>query len=358
MNRPHLEGCPNIDCHNNKDCCPFRKIVIPAVMGGDSEGEDYAPENGAYRNALVEYESNGHIYMYSSDGIPTRLTGESGASDYEVLTNKPSINGHELIGNKTAEELGITSEPFYVYCIDTQPGDPEPSEGVYIYKDASYTVPMTVGEILDAYRNGDRVVFADAFSATPSPDEYTFYIYNELVRVSVTYANGTSHPATRVRFYIMNNRAGADVPSLLSQACWAATSLSDTWLSITRVNAQARLTAGDGITISGNVISATGGGGGATMFYADLQNVYGNLEIYADSSQSDIVDSAAMIAALSRGPVMIKDMNDNNIFVTVVSANGSGGSASIVIDMYDAQGNPATRRFEFEGPDWVEPLLN
>lgn len=353
MNKPHLEGCPNIDCHNNKDCCPFRKIVIPSVMGGDSEGEDYAPENGAYRNALVEYESNGHIYMYSSDGIPTRLTGESGASDYEALTNKPSINGHELVGNKTAEELGITSpEPLYVYCFDTQPGDPRPSEGVYIYKDASCTVPMTAGEILDAYRNGDRVVFADA-SMTPSPDSYTSYIYNELVRASVTYANGTDHPVTRVRFYIMNNRAGADVPGLLSQACWAATSPSDTWLSITRVNAQARLTAGDGITISGNVISATGGGG-ATMFYADLRSAQSNLGIYTDSSQSDIVDAFAMIAALSRGPVMIKDMNDNNIFVTVVSANGSSGLVSIVIDMYDDQGEPATRRFEFVDPDWVE----
>ena len=109
MNKPHLEGCPNIDCHNNKDCCPFRKIVIPSVMGGDSEGEDYAPENGAYRNALVEYESNGHIYMYSSDGIPTRIAGENGVSDYEVLTNKPSINGHELVGNKSLDDLGITA---------------------------------------------------------------------------------------------------------------------------------------------------------------------------------------------------------------------------------------------------------
>ena len=317
----------------------------------------YTPKVGDYCNKIVIDESTRARYIFDCDGIYTKFS-DGGTSNYEVLTNKPSINGHELIGDKTAEELGITSpEPLYVYCIDTHPGDPEPSEGVYIYKDASYTVPMTVGEILDAYRNGDRVVFADVFSATPSPDEYTFYIYNELVRASVTYANGTDHPVTRVRFYIMNNRAGADVPDLLSQACWAATSLSDTWLSITRVNAQAQLTAGDGITISGNVISAAGGGG-ATMFYADLQNVYGNLGIYTDSSQSDIVDSAAMIAALSRGPVMIKDMNDNNIFVTVVSANGSSNPVSIVIDMYDAQGNPATRRFEFEGPDWVETLLN
>lgn len=319
----------------------------------------YTPKVGDYCNMIVIDEYTGALYIFDCDGIYTKFSGD-GTPDYEVLTNKPSINGHELIGNKTAEELGITSEPFYVYCIDTQPGDPEPSEGVYIYKDASYTVPMTVGEILDAYRNGDRVVFADAFSATPSPDEYTFYIYNELARASVTYANGTSHPATRVRFYIMNNRAGADVPDLLSQACWEATSLSDTWLSITRVNAQARLTAGDGITISGNVISATGGGGGggATMFYANLRNVHMNLEIYTDSGQSDYVDSDAMIAALSRGPVMIKDMNDRNIYVTVVSANGSSGPASIVIDMYDDRGNPARRRFEYSGPDWSENPFN
>lgn len=96
------------------------------------------------------------------------------------------------------------------------------------------------------------------------------------------------------------------------------------------------------------------GGGGATMFYADLQNVHSSLSIYTDASQTDYVDSVPMIDALSRGPVMIKDMNDNNIFVTVVSANGSSGPLNIVIDMYDDQGNPARRRFECSGPDWSE----
>lgn len=319
----------------------------------------YTPKVGDYCNKIVIDEYTGAKYIFDCDGIYTEMSG--GASDYVVLTNKPSINGHELVGNKTAEELGITSpEPLYIYCVDTQPGDPEPVEGVYAYKDASYTIPITAGEILDAYRNGDRIVFATNAPTTPSPDSYTFYVYNELARASVTYANGTSQPATRVRFYIMNNRAGSDVPDLLSQACWTATSLSDTWLSITRVNAQERLTAGEGITISGNTISATGGGGGggATMFYADLQNVQSNLGIYADASQTDNVDDAAMIAALSHGPVMIRDTNDNNIYVTVVSANGSGDPVSIVIDMYDDMGEPATRRFEFEGPDWVETLLN
>lgn len=31
-------------------------------------------------------------------------------TDYEVLENKPSIEGNELIGNKTLQQLGITFE--------------------------------------------------------------------------------------------------------------------------------------------------------------------------------------------------------------------------------------------------------
>ncbi|MBP5717920.1 MAG: hypothetical protein J6X53_02930, partial [Abditibacteriota bacterium] len=33
--------------------------------------------------------------------------GGGGASDYEELTNKPSINGNTLSGNKTSADLGI-----------------------------------------------------------------------------------------------------------------------------------------------------------------------------------------------------------------------------------------------------------
>ena len=38
------------------------------------------------------------------------LNGESsgGTSDYEELINKPKINGNELVGDKSTEELGIT----------------------------------------------------------------------------------------------------------------------------------------------------------------------------------------------------------------------------------------------------------
>lgn len=66
--------CPQFDCGKKDKCCEmFRKIVIPAAMGDDSPTSPAAPANGAYHNALVEYEANGALYMYSSDGIYTKL---------------------------------------------------------------------------------------------------------------------------------------------------------------------------------------------------------------------------------------------------------------------------------------------
>lgn len=66
-----MSKCPKD--YNKPNPLFFRKVVIPAVMGDDSEGSDYAPENGLYKNSLVEYEANGAIYIYSSDGIYTKL---------------------------------------------------------------------------------------------------------------------------------------------------------------------------------------------------------------------------------------------------------------------------------------------
>lgn len=67
------EHCPRVDCSDKCDSVPFVKTTIPAALGDDSADSPYAPENGAYKNALVEYEANGALYIYSSDGIFTKL---------------------------------------------------------------------------------------------------------------------------------------------------------------------------------------------------------------------------------------------------------------------------------------------
>lgn len=93
---------PSVLQINNNDCTLFHKVIIPSSMGDDTT---YPPKNGLYRNVLLFYEANNEVYLYSSDGIPTKLTGV--ATDYNLLKNKPSINNVLLIGDKTLDNLGI-----------------------------------------------------------------------------------------------------------------------------------------------------------------------------------------------------------------------------------------------------------
>lgn len=49
----------------------FRKVVIPTSLGDETT---VPPVIGKYCNVLLVYESTGNVYLYSSDGIPTKLT--------------------------------------------------------------------------------------------------------------------------------------------------------------------------------------------------------------------------------------------------------------------------------------------
>lgn len=59
-----------VEINNPESLVLLRKVVIPASMGTE---EDVPPAIGKYFNVLLQYESNGHIYLYSSDGIPTAI---------------------------------------------------------------------------------------------------------------------------------------------------------------------------------------------------------------------------------------------------------------------------------------------
>lgn len=100
--KPSCAFSPAVLQITNKDCTIFHRVEIPAAMGDETT---VPPANGKYRNVLLTYEASGNAYLYSSDGIPTKLTFAT--SDYDALENKPAINGVTLEGNKTTEDLGI-----------------------------------------------------------------------------------------------------------------------------------------------------------------------------------------------------------------------------------------------------------
>ena len=115
MDKRHWEHgpCPKHDCRKDSckcglrlisfpaalgdDKCGLRLISFPAALGDDSKGSPVAPKNGDYCNALVKYESNGHMYIYSTEGVPERLSS-NGTLNFEELLNRPQYNGEIMTG--------------------------------------------------------------------------------------------------------------------------------------------------------------------------------------------------------------------------------------------------------------------
>lgn len=106
MDKRHWEHgpCPKHDCRKDSCKCGLRLISFPAALGDDSKGSPVAPKNGDYCNALVKYESNGHMYVYSTEGVPERLSS-NGTLNFEELLNRPQYNGEAMTGETNIPEV-------------------------------------------------------------------------------------------------------------------------------------------------------------------------------------------------------------------------------------------------------------
>lgn len=62
-----------IEINNPGKLTLFRKVLIPSSLGDETA---VPPTIGKYHNVLLEYEINQHLYLYSSDGIPTQLSAD------------------------------------------------------------------------------------------------------------------------------------------------------------------------------------------------------------------------------------------------------------------------------------------
>lgn len=81
-----------IEINNPEQLVLLRKVVIPASIS-----ETIAPPIiGKYRNVILQYEDTGNIYLYSSDGIPTKLE----SSVPQELLNRISALETEIDGKQ------------------------------------------------------------------------------------------------------------------------------------------------------------------------------------------------------------------------------------------------------------------
>lgn len=113
--------------------------------------------------------------------------GGSGTSNYNSLANKPKINGVELVGDKTTEELGIVLED-EVYV-----GDEEPTGDEVIWIDTAEEMPQIptktselqndsgfITEIPEDYAKKSDIPAVDEF-ITKGVDDLTNYYDKEYI---------------------------------------------------------------------------------------------------------------------------------------------------------------------------------
>ena len=204
-----------LQINNPSECVLFHKVEVPASMGTSVENP---PKIGAYRNVLLCYEADGEAYLYTSDGIPVKITGTT--SNYEILTNKPKINDVELVGNKSLADIGVTGainnalEPYTPTSgfaevaftgsytdLTNKPDIPSALHVFYmgpayvgntvpIYHDYEKTSQVTLAQFIDAIASGPVQIYRaydmrsfliyyvdqmDAF--IPDPPQYTGTLY-------------------------------------------------------------------------------------------------------------------------------------------------------------------------------------
>lgn len=86
---------------------------IPTIEGVDVIGNKTLKDYGTRKIIEMEYEDYAALSEYELDAVylVKNAPSSGGAASYAELPDKPSINGRTLVGNKTADELGLATKP-------------------------------------------------------------------------------------------------------------------------------------------------------------------------------------------------------------------------------------------------------
>ena len=183
----------------------LRKVIIPASMGTE---EQVPAAVGKYRNVILYYEANKHVYIYSSDGIPTLLEVDI---PQEILDRIDALEdglGNEIEARAEADET-LQGE------IDALKNSPDVVDIVATYADL---------QAYDTSSLGDKDVIRVLTDETHD-DESSYYRWSTETQ-TWTFIGATGPYYTK-----------GQTDALLNEK-------------------QDNLTAGDNITIENNVISA------------------------------------------------------------------------------------------------------
>lgn len=79
----------------------FHKKVFPASLGDETA---YPPNTLDYKNIILEYQASGNVYIYSSDGIPTKINGADAADFLKRLEALSTQISEETVNREEADK--------------------------------------------------------------------------------------------------------------------------------------------------------------------------------------------------------------------------------------------------------------
>ena len=191
----------------NSTECPvlFHKVVIPTNFGDETETPVLM---GKYKNTLVYYEANGHTYLYSSDGVLTRL--DRGGASVLYVDELPEANKAmqdtlyvssrgELAVYKNNDKKILNEKPTYYTTLGNN------TDGAMTQKavtDALSALSEEVKNKLAEFKNGvvDKVM-PEVNDKVSGMERYVTTKIEEMKRETSTLVNTTTNDVN-----LMNNK--------------------------------------------------------------------------------------------------------------------------------------------------------
>lgn len=103
-----------IEIDNPEQLVLLRKVSVPASLGDDTT---YPPKVGQYHNVILSYEANDAIYLYSSDGMPVKVTANIAAAMQAIAQETADREHADAVLQQEIED--IKNSPDVVDIVDT-----------------------------------------------------------------------------------------------------------------------------------------------------------------------------------------------------------------------------------------------
>ena len=187
----------------------FMKVTIPTAMGDETQVPATA---GKYRNVLLQYEINDHVYIYSSDGIPTFIKSNG---SFEDLTNRPLYGGQIMTGDTniptvndskiTITKNGSTAGDFTV----NQSGD----------KTVDITVPTKTSDLTNDsnFPVDANYVHTDNNYTTAEKTKLSDTIEIDTIGANLTYNSSTKTLSANAQSAILYDATGQNEDGAMTQ---------------------------------------------------------------------------------------------------------------------------------------------